>query len=63
MDESHEHSHVSAFAFDIIREAFRKSVRNLNLPEERWTEHARSLVLDFTGREPDQSMIDRIIGR
>lgn len=63
MDRNHEHEYLSAFAFDIIREAFRKSVRETNLAEEHWAEHAKSLVLDFTGREPDERMIDRIIGR
>ncbi len=30
MDQSHEDGHCSAFSFDIIREAFRRSVRETN---------------------------------
>lgn len=63
MDQSHEDGHISAFAFDIVREAFRRSVRETNLAEERWAEYAKLLCQEFTGVEPDQVLIDRIIGR
>lgn len=63
MDQSHGEESISAFAFDIVREAFRKSIVDTKLAEEHWANHAKSLVRDFTGCEPDQSMIDRIIGR
>ncbi|WP_044548622.1 hypothetical protein [Mesorhizobium japonicum] len=63
MDQDHEGGHCSAFDFDIIREAFRKSVRELDLAEELWAAHAKSLFQDFTGREPDETMINHIIRR
>jgi hypothetical protein len=63
MDESDANEPVSAYVFDIVREAFRKSVRELNLPEEEWAEHAKLLMREMIGRDPNQNMIDRIIGR
>ncbi|MBZ9775842.1 hypothetical protein [Mesorhizobium sp. CO1-1-8] len=63
MDKSREHGRVSAFAFDIAREAFRKSVAETNMAEEHWGEHAKRLLQEMVDGEPDQSMIDRIIGR
>jgi hypothetical protein len=63
MDQSDTGDHVSAFDFDIVREAFRKSVRELNLAEEHWAAHAKSLFQDFTGSEPDDTMVNHIIGR
>lgn len=39
VNESYTGAHFSAFDFDIIREAFRKSVRELNLAEELWAAH------------------------
>lgn len=47
----------------LVRAAFRKSVRELNLAEEHWSEHAKLLLQELTGHEPDQCMIDRIIER
>ena len=63
MGDKETRGHFSAFAFDIVKEAFMKSVREQNLAKESWAEHARLLLRDFTGGEPDQTMIDRIISR
>ena len=40
---------VSALDCDIIRSAFKKSVIEENIPEDRWREHAALLIRDFTG--------------
>lgn len=63
MDANGTDRHISAFDFDIVREAFRKSVRELNMAEEHWAAHAKSLFQDFTGTEPDEAMVNHIIGR
>ncbi|BAV50976.1 hypothetical protein MLTONO_6074 [Mesorhizobium loti] len=61
---AHDHAgrHISAFAFDIVREAFRKLVRETNLAEEHWAEHAKMLLRDFSDNEPDESMINPALG-
>ncbi|WP_156913585.1 hypothetical protein [Mesorhizobium sp. WSM3224] len=33
-----------------------------NMPEGQWPEHAKRLLQEMAVREPDQSMIDQIIG-
>ncbi|WP_027062644.1 hypothetical protein [Mesorhizobium loti] len=53
----------SAFEFDILREAFRKSVTEMRIAEEHWPEHARRLYQEMSEGEPDEQMIARIIGR
>lgn len=63
MDKSHGEESISAFAFDIVREAFRKSVVETKLAEERWADHAKSLLKEMADCEPDEDMINRIIGR
>ncbi|QKC83295.1 hypothetical protein [Mesorhizobium sp. NZP2077] len=63
MDQDHGNRHISAFDFDIVRNAFRKSVIELNMAEEHWAKHARLLLKDFTDCEPDETIINRIIGR
>lgn len=42
---------VSAFDCDVLRSAFKKSVIEENIPEDRWREHALLLVRAFTGRD------------
>jgi len=59
----HDVGRVSAFAFDIVREAFGKSVRETKLAEEHWAEHAKSLLQQMTDCEPDEEIVNRIIGR
>lgn len=63
MDQSHEDGPISAFEFDIVREAFRRSIVETKLAEKHWAEHAKNLLQQMADCEPDQSMIDRIIGR
>ncbi|WP_156913714.1 hypothetical protein [Mesorhizobium sp. WSM3224] len=43
---------ISAFAFDIVRKAFRKSVIETNMPEDQWPEHAKRPLEEMAGREP-----------
>jgi hypothetical protein len=54
---------LSAFEFDILREAFRKSVKEMNIGKDHWADHARRLYREMSDGEPDESMISRIIGR
>ena len=42
---------VSAFDCDVLRSAFKKSVIEENIPEDRWREHAVLLIRDFTGSD------------
>lgn len=63
MDQNREEGRVSALDFDIVREAFRKSVKETNLAEEHWPKHIKLLFQDLLDHEPDESIINRIIGR
>ncbi|ESZ13695.1 hypothetical protein X737_24940 [Mesorhizobium sp. L48C026A00] len=36
-------------------------VKELNLAEERWAEHAKLVFQDFTDNEPDEAIIARLI--
>ncbi|RVA25094.1 hypothetical protein EN935_24950 [Mesorhizobium sp. M7D.F.Ca.US.004.03.1.1] len=53
----------SAFEFDILREAFRKSVTELKIGEQHWPEQARKLYRAMADGEPDDNMIAWIISR
>ena len=61
-DKEREHRHVSAFELDIVREAFRKLVGETNIAEEHWATHARRLFQEMGDGEPDETMINWIIG-
>ena len=53
---------ISAFDSDILRNAFKKSVRECNVPEVEWRALAATMAGDLTGRkqiEPD--VLDWII--
>lgn len=63
MAKDHDCGQISAFEFDVVRKAFRTSVREMNLAENQWAEHARSLCRHMTDDEPDQSIIGHIVGR
>ena len=53
---------VSAFDCDVIREAFRKSVVEENIPTDRWRSHAAALIRTFTGLEDiDPDMLEWIV--
>lgn len=57
----HGDGRISAFVFDIVCEAFRKSVRETKLADEHWAEYAKQLLQDMTGGEPDETIVKRII--
>lgn len=63
MEHDGEGTGLSAFEFDILREAFRKSVAEMNVAEGDWSEHAKRLFRDMSDGEPDEQMIARIISR
>ncbi|QND60406.1 hypothetical protein [Mesorhizobium huakuii] len=63
MGEDGESTGLSAFEFDILREAFRKSVTEMKVAQEYWPDHARRLYQEMADGEPDDSLIARIIGR
>ncbi|QPC93017.1 hypothetical protein [Mesorhizobium sp. INR15] len=52
-----------ALDFDIVREAFIKSVVELAIPEDRWAAQARRLLMELADNEPDEEMIGSIIGQ
>ena len=53
---------ISAFDCDVIREAFRKSVVEENIPADRWCAHAAALIRAFTGSEDiDPAMLAWIV--
>jgi hypothetical protein len=63
MDQGHKDRCVSAFEFDVVREAFRRSVKETNLAEAQWADHAKRLLREMCDGEPDEDLIERIIGR
>ncbi|ESX50413.1 hypothetical protein NLY43_32035 [Mesorhizobium sp. C416B] len=48
MDHDEEGYSIDAFDFDVVCETFRRSVRELNLAEEHWVDHAKALLREFT---------------
>lgn len=55
-------SSISAFDCDILRGAFRSSVIEEKIPQDRWRDHALLLVRDLTGREDvEPQLLDWII--
>ena len=63
MGKNHDCGQISAFDFDVVREAFRHSVCEEHIAEARWTEHARRLFQELTDEEPDDDMISHVIAR
>jgi hypothetical protein len=53
---------ISAFDCEVLREAFRKSVIEDNIPEDQWRDRALLLVRELTGAEPTgPAMLDWIM--
>lgn len=53
---------VSALDCDIIRSAFKKSVIEESIPEQRWREHAALLIRTFKGSDDvDPELLDWIL--
>ena len=53
---------VSSFDCDIIRNAFIKSVVELNIPEDQWRAYAALLIADFTGSDDiDSALLEWIV--
>ncbi|RJT27768.1 hypothetical protein D3227_35640 [Mesorhizobium waimense] len=53
---------VSAIDCDILRSAFRKSVIEDEIPEDRWRDHAVQMIRDFTGAKAvDPDLLDWIV--
>lgn len=54
---------ISAFAFDVIREALRTIIIDNDIPEIEWKDRAESLVKSFSGQDMvDQQMIHALVG-
>ena len=51
MAEDHSDRGISAFDCDVLRRAFKKSVIEGGIPEDRWQSHAIILVRELTGYE------------
>ncbi|UVC13514.1 hypothetical protein [Mesorhizobium onobrychidis] len=51
MAEVHSACSISAFDGDVLRSAFKKSVIEERIPEDRWPAIASHLVRDLTGYE------------
>jgi hypothetical protein len=57
-----ESDRISAFDCDVIRQAFRKSVIEENIPPDQWRDHASALIRAFTGLEEiDPGMLAWIV--
>ncbi|MDG4882851.1 hypothetical protein [Mesorhizobium sp. WSM4884] len=41
---------LSAFELDSVREAFRRSVRENNVTEANWAEHAKTFIENMIGK-------------
>jgi len=53
---------VSAFDSHLLRDAFRTSVAELQLPEKQWVDHATALMRQLTGDdEVDAGLVEWII--
>ncbi|WP_457155345.1 hypothetical protein [Mesorhizobium sp. P5_C1] len=53
---------VSSFDCDIIRGAFKNSVIEKNIPEDRWRDYAAQMVRDFTGSDDiDSDLLEWIV--
>jgi hypothetical protein len=63
-DDISQYAFISAYDFDIVRNAFRLSVAEGLIAESHWIQHVRDLVRELTGHEDvDDSIVDRIVGR
>ena len=61
--EDRKSGSISAFDFDILRNAYRTLVGDIKLDEALARRHARDLVRDLTNEvEIDEDLISRIIG-
>jgi hypothetical protein len=63
MATDHECGQISAFDFDIVREAFRQSVSERKIAEVRSPDYARQLFQELSDEEADDSIISHIIAR
>jgi hypothetical protein len=55
---------VSAFDCDILRSAFRKSVIEGKIPEDKWRAIAALLIRDFTDSDDvDSDLLEWIVGK
>jgi hypothetical protein len=53
---------VSAFDCDVLRSAFKKSVIEEKIPEERWREHAALLIRTYKGSDDvDPELLDWMV--
>ena len=50
MSEDHSGDRITAFECDVLRSAFRKSVIEEKIPEDRWHGHALNLVRELTNQ-------------
>ena len=53
---------VSSYECEVLRSAFKKSVIEEKIPEERWREHAALLIRTYKGRDDvDPELLDWIV--
>ncbi|CDX36248.1 hypothetical protein MPLSOD_270027 [Mesorhizobium sp. SOD10] len=50
----HSASFISAFEFDVIREALRRSIADDRIPPEEWEKCAANLMRCFVGTAPSE---------
>lgn len=62
MAEDHSDFRMTAFECDVLRNAFKKSVIEGNIPEDKWRSHAMHLVSELTDHEDvDSDALDWLV--
>lgn len=63
MTLNHSEQFISAFAFDVIRDALKTIIIDNDIPEIEWKGRAESLVRSFSGHDMvDEQMIHALVG-
>jgi hypothetical protein len=54
--------HVSSLDFEVLHSAFKKSVIEESIPEQRWREHAALLIRTYKGSDDvDPELLDWMV--
>jgi len=54
--KNYEGDRLSAFDLDVLRKAFKKSVRDHNVTDAGWAEYAKLFIKQVTNRDPDTQL-------
>ncbi|WP_131803265.1 MULTISPECIES: hypothetical protein [unclassified Mesorhizobium] len=57
----HSANFISAFEFDVIRQAFRRSIADDRIPPEEWEKCADDLVRHFVGGEAPREVVAALL--